>query len=246
RAAERSAGRWDPEGTVMITGGTGALGVLIARHLVRQRGVRRLLLLSRKGPAAPGAAAVAEELTALGAEVAIAAGDAAEPADLARAVAGLPAAHPLTAVVHSAGVVADCTLTSLTPRRLRQVFRPKVDAVLALHELTKDLPDCDLVLFSSVSGLIGGAGQANYAAANAFLDAMAHRRRALGLRAVSLAWGLWESGDGMGGELGAADLRRLSRMGLAAMTVEEGLALLDASLHQPEALLVPVKLDDAA
>ncbi|MQY09704.1 type I polyketide synthase [Actinomadura macrotermitis] len=246
RNAERAAGRWNPDGTVMITGGTGALGALIARHLVRRRGVRHLLLLSRKGPAAQGAAELVEELTALGAEVRVAAGDAADLADLGRAVAGLPAAHPLTAVVHSAGVVADCTLAALTPRRLQQVLRPKVDAVLALHELTKDLPDCDLVLFSSVSGLFGGAGQANYAAANAFLDAMAHRRRALGLRAVSLAWGLWESGDGMGGGLGSADLQRISRLGLAAMTAEEGLALLDASIARPEALLVPVKLDDAA
>lgn len=246
RGAERPAGRWDPDGTVMITGGTGALGALIARHLVRRRGVRRLLLLSRKGPAAPGAAELARELTGMGADVRIAAGDAAVPADLRRATAELPAAHPLTAVVHSAGVTADRTLASLTPRGLDQVFRPKVDAVLALHELTRDLPDCDLVLFSSVSGLFGGAGQANYAAANAFLDAMAHRRRALGLRAVSLAWGLWESGDGMGGELGAADLQRIARLGLAAMTEEEGLALLDASTAQPEALLVPVKLNDAA
>jgi short-subunit dehydrogenase/acyl carrier protein len=234
---------WDPDGTVLITGGTGALGSLIARHLVRHRGVRHLLLLSRRGLGAPGAAELAAELGELGAEVRVAAGDAANLDDLTRVLAEIPSEHPLTAVLHSAGVVADGTVSGLTPRRFEQVLRPKVDAALNLHELTRHTPECDLVLFSSVSGLFGGAGQANYAAANAFLDALAYRRRALGLKGLSLAWGLWD--DGMGDELNAADLSRMARLGLTAMSAEEGLRLLDASIGRSESVLAPLRLNEA-
>jgi acyl transferase domain-containing protein len=241
--AARPGGHWDCEGTVLITGGTGSLGTLVARHLVRQHGVRQLLLLSRRGSAAPGAAELEAELTELGAQVRVVAGDAADRAGLQAVLAQIPAAHPLVAVLHCAGVVADGTVTGLTPARLEQVLRPKVDAALNLHELTRHLPGCELVLFSSISGLLGGAGQANYAAANAFLDALAHRRCAVGLPGVSLAWGLW--GDGMAGGLAAADLDRIARSGLAAMSVTEGLALLDAALGRSEPVLVPVRLNEA-
>nr|BAO66526.1 type I polyketide synthase [Streptomyces sp. MJ635-86F5] len=236
--------KWDTNGTVLITGGTGALGASTARHLVRRHHVSRLVLLSRRGPAAPGARELAEELTALGAHVRIAAGDAGDPADLARVLAGIPAEHRLTAVLHTAGVVADGTVTGLTPRALARVFRPKVDAALNLHRLTQDLPDCELVLFSSISGLLGGAGQGNYAAANAFLDGLAQHRRVLGLRGTALAWGPWA--DGMAGGLAAADLDRMARQGLAPMPSEEGLGLLDAGRARDEPVLVPVRLDEAA
>ena len=241
--ATRPGGHWDPDGTVLITGGTGSLGALVARHLVRGHGVRQLLLLSRRGPAAPGATELRAELTELGAEVQVVAGDAADRSGLETVLARVPAAHPLTAVVHSAGVLADSTVTGLTPSSLEKVLRPKVDAALNLHELTQDTPGCELVLFSSISGLLGGAGQANYAAANAYLDALAHRRRAVGLRGVSLAWGPWD--DGMAGGLAAADLDRIARSGLAAMPVTEGLALLDSALGRGDALLVPVRLNEA-
>lgn len=239
-----SAERWNAEHTVMITGGTGTLGALIARHLVRRHGVRHLVLVSRRGPNAPGAAELAAELTELGARVRVLAGDAADRASLARVLAAIPGAHPLVAVLHCAGVIADSTVAGLTPRKLEQVIRPKAEAALILHELTRDLPGCELVLFSSASGLLGGAGQANYAAANAFLDALAQRRSALGLRGVSLAWGPWD--DGMAGRLAAADLGRMGRSGLGVLPVAEGLALLDASRSRGDPLLVPVRLNGEA
>jgi acyl carrier protein len=223
----------------MIVGGTGALGQLVAHHLVTAQGARRLLLLSRRGPDAPGAAAIAAELAGLGADVRLVAADAADPAAMAEVLAAIPAAHPLAAVVHCAGVVADATVTGLSPRGLDRVFRPKVDAALVLDELT---PECDLVLFSSVSGLLGGAGQGNYAAANACLDALAHRRAAAGRRAVSLAWGLWD--DGMADRLSSADLDRMARYGMGMMSIPEGLALFSSALGRGEPLLVPLRLNE--
>ncbi|MFC4049742.1 type I polyketide synthase [Actinomadura syzygii] len=243
-ATSAASPRWDPAGTVLVTGGLGALGALVARRLVREHGVRRLLLLGRRGDATPGAAGLAAELNGLGADVDIAACDAADRPALERVLAAIPAERPLVAVVHAAGVVDDGTVTALTPRRFERVLRPKADAALNLHELTEHLPGCELVLFSSVSGIAGGAGQANYAAANAFLDALAHRRRATGLPGLSLAWGLWE--DGMGTGLGAADLTRLRRSGLAPLTADQGLDLLDAALRQDRAVLAPVRLDESA
>ncbi|MGW4511751.1 type I polyketide synthase, partial [Streptomyces sp. NPDC004393] len=234
------------EGTVLVTGGTGGLGALLARHLVTAHGVRRLLLASRRGPDAPGARDLASELTALGAEVTVAAADAADREALASLLAQLPAEHPLTAVVHTAGVLDDATVESLTEDRLRAVMRPKIEAALHLHELTRDLPLTAFVLFSSVSGVVGTAGQANYAAANVGLDALAAHRRAHGLPALSLAWGLWDTADGMGGSLGAADLARWARAGFAPLTPEQGLALFDRALADGrDALLVPALLNPA-
>ncbi|MER5794513.1 SDR family NAD(P)-dependent oxidoreductase, partial [Streptomyces sp. NPDC001980] len=234
------------EGTVLVTGGTGGLGAFLARHLVTAHGVRRLLLAGRRGPDAPGARNLAAELTALGAEVTVIAADAADPEALASVLAHAPAEHPLTAVVHTAGVLDDATVESLTEDRLRAVMRPKTDAARHLHELTRDLPLTAFVLFSSVSGVVGTAGQANYAAANTGLDALAAHRRANGLPALSLAWGLWDTAAGMGGSLGAADLARWTRAGFAPLTPAQGLALFDRALADGRhALLVPALLNPA-
>ncbi|MFH8349551.1 SDR family NAD(P)-dependent oxidoreductase [Streptomyces sp. NPDC018045] len=230
-------------GTVLITGGTGGLGATVARHLVTAHGVRHLLLLSRGGPAADGAADLVAELTAAGATVRAAACDVTDRAALAEAVAAIPAAAPLRAVVHAAGVMDDSAALSLTPDQLTAVLATKADAAWHLHELTRDLGLSAFVLFSSVSATIGLAGQANYAAANAFLDALAHHRRGLGLPALSLGWGLWEQRTGMTGRLGDADLRRMLRMGLRPLPTDDGLALFDLVLGADRAHLVPARFD---
>nr|WP_182604604.1 type I polyketide synthase [Streptomyces alkaliphilus] len=222
------------DGTVLVTGGTGGLGALVARHLVERHGVRRLLLTSRRGPDSPGAAGLAAELTALGATVRIVACDAADRGALAELLASVPAEYPLTGVLHAAGVVDDGLLTGQTPERLDRVLRPKADAAWALHELTADAPLRAFVLFSSVAGVLGNPGQSTYGAANTFLDALAARRRAEGRPAVSVAWGLW-AGPGMGGLLTAADRARLARAGIAPISEEQGLRLLDVVLTDPKA-----------
>ncbi|WP_386163726.1 type I polyketide synthase [Streptosporangium vulgare] len=241
--AETGTTGWEAGGTVLITGGTGTLGGLVARHLVTGHGVRRLLLTSRRGPDAEGAARLVAELAELGAEVTVAACDAADRQALADVLATVPAEHPLTGVVHAAGTLDDGVLATLTPERIDAVLRPKADAVLNLHELTKDLPISAFVLFSSAAGVFGGPGQGNYAAANAFVDALAVRRRGLGLPALSLAWGLWEQDSGLTGTLGDADRARLARTGVVPLTTEDGLALLDTACAADRATLVPIRLE---
>ncbi|MGA6160982.1 SDR family NAD(P)-dependent oxidoreductase, partial [Stenotrophomonas sp. NPDC087984] len=233
----------DAEGTVLVTGASGTLGGLLARHLVVERGVRRLLLVSRRGDQAPGAAELDAELVELGAEVRWAACDVADRDALAAALATVPADHPLTAVVHTAGVLDDGVIGSLTPERLARVLRPKVDAAWNLHDLTRDLDLSAFVLFSSAAGVFGNAGQGNYAAANAYLDALAQHRRAHGLAGSSLAWGLWADSSAMTGELDDADVSRMSRGGVVALSATEGLELFDTAYRTDEALLVPVRLD---
>ncbi|MFH9067729.1 SDR family NAD(P)-dependent oxidoreductase, partial [Streptomyces coeruleorubidus] len=240
-----TASALDPEGTVLITGGTGGLGALVARHLVTAHGARHLHLVSRRGSAAPGADTLAAELTALGAHVTVSAADAGDREALAEVLAAVPAAHPLTAVVHTAGVLDDGTVTALTGERLDAVLRPKADAARHLHDLTRDTDLAAFVLFSSVSGLTGTAGQANYAAANTYLDALAQHRAAHGLPATSLAWGLWDGTHGMGAGLTDADLARWARAGMSPLTPEQGLALLDAALTTAAPLVVPAALDPA-
>ncbi|HSZ30446.1 MAG TPA: SDR family NAD(P)-dependent oxidoreductase, partial [Pseudonocardiaceae bacterium] len=232
-----------PDGTVLITGGTGALGPLVARHLVTQHGVRHLLLTSRRGPAAADAAELAADLEELGAQVAIVACDVADQTALAKLIRSVPAEHPLTAVVHTAGVLDDGILPSLTPERLGAVLRPKAGGAWNLHVLTQHLDLAAFVLFSSMSGVLGGAGQGNYAAANTFLDALARYRRARGLPALSLGWGLWAQDGGMTGALDAQDRARLRRSGLLPIPTDEALSLLDTALAADRACILPVRLD---
>ncbi|MEU2065210.1 SDR family NAD(P)-dependent oxidoreductase, partial [Streptomyces sp. NPDC013455] len=242
-ASAAKSPEWDPAGTVLVTGGTGSLGGLLARHLVTAHGVRHLLLISRSGSAAPGAAELHAELTALGATVTVTACDAADRAALTAVLAAVPDEHPLTAVVHTAGVLDDGVLASLTPRRLDHVLRAKADAALHLHDLTRGLPLASFVLFSSAVATLGTPGQANYAAANAFLDALAQHRRSQGLPATSLAWGLWEQTGGLTGHLGSVDLRRMARHGLLALPADTGLGMFDTALALDRAVLVPARLD---
>ncbi|WP_189853384.1 type I polyketide synthase, partial [Streptomyces griseoloalbus] len=237
--------RWD-EGTVLITGATGTLGRILARHLVTEHGARHLLLLSRRGESAPGAPEMKEELTGLGAGVTFAACDAADREALAGALAAVPEDRPLSAVVHTAGVLDDTVLGELTPERLDTVLRPKVDAAWNLHELTRDRALSAFVVYSSVAGLLGTAGQANYAAGNTFLDALAQHRRAQGLPGLSLAWGLWEQESAISGGLGETDLRRLARLGLVALPSDEAMNLYDAAFRLARPVLAATYVDTGA
>ncbi|TCO60872.1 acyl transferase domain-containing protein [Actinocrispum wychmicini] len=227
-----------PGGTVLLTGATGALGALVARHLVTTHGVRHLVLLSRSGLAATGAPELRDELTELGATVTIEACDAADRAALADVLSRI---GRLDAVFHAAGVLDDGMLTALTPERLDKVLAPKAVAAMNLHELTHDLSA--FVLFSSAAGVLGAPGQANYAAANGFLDALAQYRVAQGLPGTSIAWGLWAQDSGMTGRLGDTDRSRLARGGLVALPTDEALALLDAAIASQRPQVVAARLN---
>ncbi|WTL55036.1 SDR family NAD(P)-dependent oxidoreductase [Nocardia sp. NBC_01499] len=232
------------DGTVLITGGTGGLGALLARHLVEQHDVRRLVLVSRRGPDAAGAAELVAELAASGAQVRVEACDVADRDQVARLLDSVT--EPLCAVVHAAGLLDDGVVESMTSDQVNRAMAPKADAAWHLHELTKDRGLAAFVMFSSVASLIGSPGQANYAAANAALDALAAQRRADGLPATSLAWGLWAGDAGMAARLHESDITRLERMGVRSLSVELGLELFDKALGLDAALLVPVRLDNAA
>ncbi|MFK0063557.1 type I polyketide synthase [Streptomyces werraensis] len=232
-----------PQGTVLVTGGTGSLGALVTRHLVTRYGVRHLVLAGRRGPDAEGMPELVAELAEQGAAVSVVACDVSRHADVEALLASVADEHPLCGVVHLAGVLDDGVIAALTPERLATVFAPKVDAVRHLDALTRDLDLDAFVVFSSAAALMGSAGQGNYAAANAFLDGLMATRREAGLPGLSLAWGLWEQSTGLTAHLGAVDQARMSRGGVLALTPAEGLHILDLGLHMGQALLVPIKLD---
>ncbi|MEU5540649.1 SDR family NAD(P)-dependent oxidoreductase, partial [Streptomyces sp. NPDC020362] len=248
-AAEADAAAADlpdlADGTVLVTGASGSLGTLVARHLVSEHKVRRLLLASRRGADAPGAAELGAELAAWGAEVTWAGCDVADREAVSGMLDGL-GEQSLAAVVHTAGVLDDGVVASVTPERMREVFRPKVDAVLNLHECTREMGLAAFVVFSSVAGMVGSAGQASYAAANSFLDAFSAHRRREGLPATSLAWGVWEQSGAMTDGLAGADRARMARSGVLPLPPEVGLRLFDAALASEEAVLAPVRIDTGA
>ncbi|GAA2357604.1 hypothetical protein GCM10009854_40110 [Saccharopolyspora halophila] len=227
---------WDADGTVLVTGGTGDLGAEVARHLVAEHGVRELLLVSRRGPEAPGAGELVAELAELGASAEVAACDVADRS----AAAELLGRHRVSSVVHTAGVLDDGAIESLTPERVHAVLRPKVDAAWNLHELTEGLSA--FVVFSSIAGTFGNPGQGNYAAGNAFLDALVENRRERGLPGVSLVWGAWQQ-TGMAAE---AETQRMARSGMPPLSTEEGLGLFDSALAVGRPVVLPVRLDLAA
>ncbi|WP_149553083.1 type I polyketide synthase [Streptomyces marokkonensis] len=245
--AEHPVAAFPPDRTVLITGGTGTVGSAVARHLVTRYGVRHLLLVTRRGAQAPGAAELTDELAAHGAQVTVVRCDAADRDALAEVIHGLPPEHPLGAVVHAAGTLDDGVITSLTPERLSTVLRPKVDAAVNLHELTRDLDLSAFVLFSSAAATLSGPGQGNYVAANAFLDAYAARLRAEGRHpAVSIAWGLWEADSAMTRGLADAAHDRAARNGIGALTTEDALDLFDRALAHTGGVSLPLRVDRAA
>nr|WP_281032251.1 type I polyketide synthase [Nocardia paucivorans] len=230
-------------GTVLITGGTGGLGAVLARHLVSAHGVKHLLLVSRRGEAAPGATELVAELTDMGAEARVAACDIADRPSLAAVLDSVGAEHPVTAVIHSAGVVDDATLEKLTAEQIDRVLAPKVDGALNLDELTRDHDLAAFIVFSSVASLFGAPGQGNYAAANSFLDGLAHARRARGLPGLSVAWGPWRQEAGMTGELTRSSLTRFERLGLELIGDDDGVALFDAAIAANEPVAVCAEFD---
>ncbi|WP_425582485.1 beta-ketoacyl synthase N-terminal-like domain-containing protein, partial [Streptomyces synnematoformans] len=232
----------DPDGTVLVTG-TGTLAGLVARHLVAHHRVRHLHLVSRRGDRAPHAARLRDDLTALGATVTVTACDLTDPGATRALIDALDPGHPLRAVVHTAGVLDDAPITGLTEDRLRAVLAPKVDAALHLHRATAHLPDPPaFVLFSSTTATLATPGQANYAAANAFLDALAHHRP----RTRSIGWGLWAETSALTAHLTAADLARMARSGLLRLETPQALALFDAATTGTAPALAAVRFDPAA
>jgi acyl transferase domain-containing protein len=234
------------DGTILITGGTGGLGALVARHLAGEHGARRLLLVSRRGPAADGVRELVASLAELGCVAQVAACDVADREQLRVLIAGIAPEHALTGVVHAAGVLDDGVIESLDAGRLARVMAPKVDGAINLDELTRGCELSQFVLFSSVAATLGTAGQGNYAAANAFLDGLAADRRAAGLPGTALAWGPWELAAGMVGGLNEADRERAKPLGASLLTDEQGLALLDIARAGAQPAFVAARLDHAA
>ena len=231
---------FEPGGTVVVTGGTGGLGGLVARHLAESGQAGRLVLVSRRGWSAPGAAGLAEELAGLGVEVAVEACDVGDREQLAGVLGRIPAGRPLSGVVHAAGVVDDGLVGDLDAGRLGAVLRAKAVSAWHLHELTAGLPGVVTVYYSSLAGVVGAPGQGSYAAANAFVDALAGFRQAAGWVTRSLAWGWW----GAESELSASlDAGRMSRLGVRPLSSGQGLRLFDRALGRDEPLLVPALIN---
>ncbi|MFE4694945.1 SDR family NAD(P)-dependent oxidoreductase [Streptomyces sp. NPDC056749] len=242
KGVEPQEGDWTGGGTVLVTGGTGGLGALVAEHLVRHKGVRELLLLSRRGMTA-SADVLRAELASWGANVRVVACDVADRDALASVLA---AETDISAIVHAAGVVDNAVLTALNTEQIDRVFASKVTGALNLHELTRDLSLSAFVLFSSAAGLVLGAGQGAYAAGNAFLDGLASLRRAENLPATSIAWGLWEHTAGAAGAESAATRYRMGRLGMPPIPTEAGLTMLDHVVNAGMVNPVSLQLDLAA
>ena len=207
--------------------------------------MRHLLLVSRRGPAAPGAAELQHRLTALGARVTITAADTADPAQLGAVLKSIPASHPLTAVVHTAGVLDDAVVSALTCEQLHTVLTAKADTAWYLHHLTADADLAAFVVFSSAAAILGGPGQANYAAANAVLDALAQHRHRQHLPATSLAWGYWQTSSGMTAHLDAVHRARITATGMTPISTEHGRALFDTALTHQQPCLIAAPLNTA-
>jgi polyketide synthase 7 len=232
--------------TVLVTGGTGMAGSAVAAHLVARYGVAHVVLVSRSGAEAQGVADLVARLEDAGAQVSVAACDVADRDAVAALIAGLPDQYPLKGVFHAAGTLDDGLIASLTPQRVDTVLRAKVDGAWNLHELTRDLDLSAFVMFSSMAGIVGTAGQGNYAAANSFLDGLAGYRRAQGLAGLSVAWGLWEQASAMTQHLAERDKARMTRVGLAPLSTEHALRLFDTAMRTDRPVLVAARLDPAA
>ncbi|KAF5022960.1 hypothetical protein F66182_4985 [Fusarium sp. NRRL 66182] len=239
-AAERPLIRAD--GAVLVTGGLGELGGYVARRLASSHGVCDLVVMSRRGMESPGADAFVAELARLGARATVVAGDVANLDDISSLVQSFTADRPLRGVFHAAGVVDSGTLSSLTPQKCATTFVPKIDGLWNLHQVTED-QDLDVfVMFSSISGILGLPGLGNYAAANSFMDALAHLRRAQGLPATSIAYGTW-AGDGMASTLVSTTRTHLSQLGLGLLAPDTGLELLEETVRQGRTLTIAADLD---
>jgi acyl transferase domain-containing protein/NADPH:quinone reductase-like Zn-dependent oxidoreductase/acyl carrier protein len=232
-------------GSVVITGGTGMAGSAVAAHLVARYGVAHVVLVSRSGAHAEGAAELVSRLENAGARVSVVACDVADRDAVAKLLAQLPAEYPLKGVFHAAGVLDDGLIASLTLERFDAVLRAKIDGAWNLHELTQNMDLSAFVMFSSMAGIVGAPGQGNYAAANSFLDGLAAQRRARGLAGLSVAWGLWEEASAMTRHLGDRDKARMRRVGLAPLSTPQALQLFDHAMLADRAVLVAARLDAA-
>lgn len=231
-------------GTVLITGGTGELGRLIAKHLIKEYGAKHLMLTSRKGMATPGAAELKAKLVEQGATVNIVACDVSDYSSLKAVIESISELVPLIGVVHCAGALDDGVVLAQNEDKLKVAMLPKVAGGWNLHLLSKEKELEFFIMYSSVLGVIGSPGQCNYAAGNTFLDALAAYRQKQGLPAQSLAWGLWQqAGLGMTAYLSQIDLSRMQRQGIYPLTQEQGLKLFDMAFNKPDSLLIPAHLN---
>nr|WP_216216674.1 type I polyketide synthase [Amycolatopsis aidingensis] len=228
---------WDRGGVVLVSGGTGGVGGVVARHVV-SRGFGRVVLVSRRGLGAPGAVELRDELVGLGAQVWVVACDVGDRGAVGELVEWLGGG--LTAVVHAAGVVGDGVVESLDGGGLGGVLRAKVDGAWNLHEATLGCGLAGFVVFSSVAGVLGAGGQGGYAAGNVFLDGLVSFRRGLGLPGVSVAWGPWVSGVGM-----EVDGRRVGGSGVGRVGVVEGMAMFDTATTTHHELVIAMRINAA-